>query len=116
MQPDRMLLHDTSSKRGSMMPRRLVQLYAGLVLFGVSMALLVRARLGLDSWDVLHQGLATQTGLRFGWIVVGLAVDAALDVMPAPGHIAARWAFLAAGILVNGVATGLYIGAGLGPG
>jgi len=127
-----------------MMPRRLVQLYAGLVLFGVSMAFLVRARLGLDSWDVLHQGLAEQTGLRFGWvviavgalvlllwvplrqrpgvgtisnvIVVGLAVDAALDVMPAPGHMAAQWAFLVAGILVNGVATGLYIGAGLGPG
>ncbi len=126
------------------MPRRLVQLYAGLVLFGVSMAFLVRARLGLDSWDVLHQGLAEQTGLRFGWvviavgalvlllwvplrqrpgvgtisnvIVVGLAVDAALDVMPAPGHMAAQWAFLVAGILVNGVATGLYIGAGLGPG
>jgi uncharacterized membrane protein YczE len=127
-----------------MVPRRLVQLYAGLTLFGVSMAFLVRARLGLDSWDVLHQGLAEQTGLRFGWvviavgalvlllwvplrqrpgvgtvsnvIVVGLAVDAALDVMPAPGHMAARWAFLVAGILVNGVATGLYIGAGLGPG
>ncbi len=127
-----------------MMPRRLIQLYVGLVLFGVSMAFLVRARLGLDSWDVLHQGLAQKTGLRFGWIViavgalvlllwvplrqrpgvgtvsnvivVGLAVDSALDVMPAPGHMAARWAFLVAGILVNGLATGLYIGAGLGPG
>lgn len=126
------------------MPRRLIQLYAGLVLFGVSMAFLVRARLGLDSWDVLHQGLAERTGLRFGWvviavgalvlllwvplrqrpgigtvsnvIVVGLAVDAALDVLPAPGHLAARWAFLAAGIVVNGIATGLYIGAGLGAG
>jgi uncharacterized membrane protein YczE len=127
-----------------MMPRRLIQLYAGLVLFGVSMAFLIRARLGLDSWDVLHQGLAEQTGLRFGWIVIavgalvlllwvplhqrpgigtvsnviviGLAVDVALDVVPAPGQLAARWALLAAGILVNGVATGLYIGAGLGPG
>jgi uncharacterized membrane protein YczE len=127
-----------------MMPRRLIQLYAGLVLFGVSMAFLIRARLGLDSWDVLHQGIARQTGLRFGWIViavgalvlllwvplhqrpgigtvsnvivVGLAVDAALDLMPAPQHLAVRSVFLAAGILVNGVATGLYIGAGLGPG
>jgi len=91
-----------------------------LALFGVSMAFLVRARLGLDSWDVLHQGLAERTGLRFGTvsnvIVIGLAVDAALDVMPAPGHMAARWGFLVAGIVVNGVATGLYIGAGLGPG
>jgi uncharacterized membrane protein YczE len=128
----------------SHLPRRLAQLYVGLVLFGVSMAFLIRARLGLDSWDVLHQGVARHTGLRFGWIViavgalvlllwvplhqrpgigtvsnvivVGLAVDAALDVMPAPGHIVARSAFLAAGILINGVATGLYIGAGLGPG
>ena len=124
--------------------RRLVNLYAGLVLFGVSMALMVRARLGLDSWDVLHQGISRRTGVQFGWvvfaigalvlllwiplrqrpgigtvsnvIVVGLAVDAALDVVPAPSGIALRAAFLAVGIGANGVATGLYIGADLGPG
>lgn len=127
-----------------MLPRRLINLYAGLVLFGVSVALLVRARLGLDSWDVLHQGIARRSGLQLGWvviaigalvlllwlplrqrpgvgtvsnvIVVGLAVDAALDVLPAPGAMPARVAFLLGGILANGVATGLYIGAGLGPG
>jgi uncharacterized membrane protein YczE len=126
------------------MPRRLAQLYAGLVLFGVSMALMIRARLGLDSWDVLHQGIARRSGVQFGWvviaigaavlllwvplrqrpgigtisnvIVVGLAVDAALDVMPAPGAMPARIALLVSGVVVNGVATGLYIGAGLGPG
>ena len=127
-----------------LLTRRLINLYLGLVLFGVSVALLVRARLGLDSWDVLHQGISRQTGVRIGWIViavgalvlllwvplrqrpgigtvsnvivVGLAVDASLDVLRTPGHIAARAAFLVGGIVANGIATGLYIGAGLGPG
>jgi uncharacterized membrane protein YczE len=126
------------------MSSRLLKLYSGLVLFGVSMALMLRARLGLDSWDVLHQGISLRTGLPFGWvviavgalvlllwvplrqrpgigtvsnvIVVGLAVDAALDVLPAPAPMWARVTFLAVGILANSVATGLYIGAGLGPG
>jgi len=126
------------------MSSRLLKLYGGLVLFGVSMALMLRARLGLDSWDVLHQGISQRSGLAFGWvviavgalvlllwvplrqrpglgtvsnvIVVGLAVDVALDVLPAPAPMGARVAFLAVGIVANGVATGLYIGAGLGPG
>jgi uncharacterized membrane protein YczE len=124
--------------------RRVVQLYAGLALFGVSVALLVAARLGLDPWDVFHQGLAKRTGLPIGlvliavsvavlllWIplrqrpgigtvsnaiVVGLVADAMLPLLPQPGALAVRAVYLAAGILTNGVATGLYIGAGLGPG
>jgi uncharacterized membrane protein YczE len=124
--------------------RRLAQLYAGLVLFGVSVALLVSARLGLDPWDVFHQGLAKRAGLPIGsvviavsvavlllWIplrqrpgigtvsnviVVGLVVDAVLPLLPQPRELTVRAGFLAAGILINGVATGLYIGAGLGPG
>jgi uncharacterized membrane protein YczE len=127
-----------------MSPRRLVQLHAGLLLFGLSIALLVRARLGLDSWDVLHQGLARRTGLPLGWVIngvgllvlaawlplrqrpgygtvanvvlVGLATQAALTVLPSPGHLLVRWAMLIGAIVVNAVATGLYIGAGLGPG
>jgi uncharacterized membrane protein YczE len=123
---------------------RLVNLYCGLVLFGVSIAVMIRARLGLDAWDVFHQGLARQTGLPFGWvvngtgalvlllwfplrqrpgfgtvsnvIVVGLAADAALAVLPHPKPLALRAIFLAAAIISNGVATGVYIGAGLGPG
>jgi uncharacterized membrane protein YczE len=126
------------------MGRRLTRLYAGLVLFGLSVALMVAARLGLDPWDVFHQGLARRTGLPFGWIVngvaglvlllwiplrqrpgigtvsnvivVGLVIDAALPVLGQPRPMVVRAAFLAAGILANGVATGLYIGAGLGPG
>jgi uncharacterized membrane protein YczE len=127
-----------------LLARRLVQLYAGLVLYGVSMSLQVRAGLGLDPWDVFHQGLSEHVGLRFGttvivvgaavlllWIplrqrpglgtvsnvvVIGLAVDVSLDALPAPHALPARWAFLVAGVVLNGVAIGCYIGAGFGPG
>ena len=126
------------------LPRRLAQLYAGLVLYGVSMALMVQSSLGVMPWDVLHQGLSRRLGWSLGsvtivvgalvllaWIplrerpglgtlsnvvVVGLAVDAVLAVLPAPGALAGRAAFAAAGILLNGVATAAYIGVRLGPG
>lgn len=124
--------------------RRTVQLLVGLWLFGASVALLVRADLGLDPWDVLHQGIAGRTGVSIGivviatsvvvlalWIplrqrpgvgtlanvvLVGLALDATIAVLPAPAELPWRLAFLVAGILGNAIATGLYIGAGLGPG
>ncbi|PZG01388.1 YczE/YyaS/YitT family protein [Micromonospora deserti] len=124
--------------------RRLTQLYAGLVLYGVSMALMIRSGLGLDPWDVFHQGLSRRTGLSFGtvtiavgalvlllWIplrqrpgigtvsnvlVIGLVVDATLAVLPAGGPLAVRGGLLVAGIVANGAATGMYIGARLGPG
>ena len=126
------------------MTRRLVQLYIGLVLYGISLALMVRAQLGLDPWDVLHEGLANRLPLTFGqvvivvgalvllaWIplrqrpglgtisnvfVIGLAVDAALAVLPAPEPIAWRIVLLVAGVVLNSVATAAYIGARLGPG
>lgn len=125
-------------------PRRLIQLYAGLALYGLSTALLVAADLGLDPWDVLHQGASRQTGISIGictvligilvlllWIplrqrpglgtvsnaiLVGLAVDAALYFLPAPDDVAVQTIFLVLGVVLNGMATGLYIGAGLGPG
>jgi len=124
--------------------RRLAQLYAGLVLYGVSMALQIRAGLGLDPWDVFHQGVAEHTGLSFGtvvvitgavvllaWVplrqrpgigtvsnvfVIGVAVDAGLAVLPAAGSTAIGLAMLLAGVGLNGLASGAYIGAGLGPG
>jgi uncharacterized membrane protein YczE len=124
--------------------RRLASLYAGIVLFGVSVALMLSARLGLDPWDVFHQGLARRTGLPIGWIVngtgvlvlllwiplrqrpgigtisdavlVGFVMDAALPLLPQPRALIVRVAFLVAAILLNGVATALYVGAGLGPG
>jgi uncharacterized membrane protein YczE len=124
--------------------RRLGQLYAGLVGYGASTGLFVKARLGLDPWDVFHQGLAKRLGVPLGWVVigvgalvlmlwvplrqrpglgtlsnlvvVGLALDWTLDVLPAPGPLWARWAFLVGGIVLNGLSTGLYIGTRLGPG
>ncbi|WP_345633356.1 membrane protein YczE [Rugosimonospora acidiphila] len=127
-----------------MSTRRLFALYLGLILFGVSVALMVRADLGLDPWDVLHQGLARRTGIGLGWIViavgalvllawlplrqrpglgtvsnvvvVGLTAQAALAVVPDPHPLGVRLALLVLGIVANGAATGLYIGAGLGPG
>jgi uncharacterized membrane protein YczE len=137
------------TRTGSFFPRdrrvrRLTQLYAGLALYGFSMALQIRAGLGLDPWDVFHQGVAERTGWTFGtvtvvvgalvllaWVplrqlpgfgtvsnvvVIGVAVDASLWLLPAPDGAPARWAFLVLGIVLNGVAGGCYIGAGLGPG
>jgi uncharacterized membrane protein YczE len=123
---------------------RLLMLYGGLVTFGAGLALMLRADLGLGPWDVLHQALADQLGLPIGWVVngvavlvmlawiplrvrpglgtvsnvvvVGLAVDGALRVLPEPGSLALRFAFLVAGILATATATGLYVGAGFGPG
>lgn len=125
-------------------PRRLAQLAVGLVLFGISIALMLAAGLGVDSWDVLHQGISRVTGIRFGWVVngvslavlilwlplrqrpglgtvanalvVGLVADATLANLAAPGDLPGQMLMLMTGITLNGVATGLYIGAGLGPG
>ena len=122
----------------------LIQLFVGLVAFGMSLALLVQSNLGLDPWDVLHQGLSITSGIPIGvvtvitgaivlalWfplrqrpgigtvanvIVVGVTLDAVLSVLPAPTAMLGRWSFLLAGILLNGLATGAYIGAGLGAG
>ncbi|MFD7290871.1 YitT family protein [Streptomyces sp. NPDC059863] len=134
----------TSGLRGPHLTRRLLQLYAGLALYGASAALLVRGGLGLEPWGVLHQGLAELTGLTMGavsiivgavvlllWIpirqrpglgtvsnvfVVGIAMDAALALVPEGHGLAVRVPLLIAGIVLNGVATGLYIAARFGPG
>jgi uncharacterized membrane protein YczE len=124
--------------------RRLIQLYAGLALYGVSSALLVAAGLGLEPWGVLHQGLAKLTGLTIGvvsivvgaavlllWIplrqrpglgtvsnvfAIGLAMDGTLALIPDPRSLAVRIPLMLAGIVLNGAATGLYISARFGPG
>jgi uncharacterized membrane protein YczE len=124
--------------------RRLTQLYAGLVLYGISDSMLLLAGLGVDPWDVFHQGLSRQLGLGVGtwavivgafvlllWIplrqrpgfgtlsnviVVGLVIDVVLATVPSVHGIAARVLVMVSGVVLNGIATGLYIGAGLGPG
>ena len=126
------------------LPRRLVQLYAGLVLYGFSDALLVEAALGLSPWDVLHQGLSRSLGLSIGtWVVlvgavvlllwlplrqrpgvgtvsnvllIGVVLDLSLALLPTPESLGVRTGWLVAGVLLNAVATAAYIGARLGPG
>ncbi len=123
---------------------RLARLLIGLVSYGVSLAMMVRAGLGLGPWDVLHEGLSKLTGLGMGWIVnlmglvvlalwvplrqrpgvgtianvvlVGFAVTGTLAVLPQQTNLAVQILLLVAGVVLTGVATGLYVGAGLGPG
>ena len=127
-----------------MMIRRLIQLYVGLVIFGLSTAMMIRSDLGLNPWDVFHQGVGDSTPLSFGavviitgaivlllWIplrqrpglgtisnlvVIGLAADLGLWLIPDVESLPVRGMLLAAGIVLNGIATSAYIGAGLGPG
>jgi uncharacterized membrane protein YczE len=129
---------------GGVLTRRLVQLFAGLVLYGVSLALLVEAGLGLDPWDVFHQGLSRRLDWSLGavvavvgavvlllWlplrqrpgfgtvcnvIVVAISVDLALAVLPEVHGLALRLLALALGIGLNAVATAAYLGAGFGAG
>jgi len=126
------------------MTRRLVQLHLGLILYGFSASLLVLSGLGLNPWDVFHQGLSRHSNLAIGtWsILVGLVVlllwiplrqrpgigtisnvvfiggtmDVVLSQLSPPPQLSLRIICLVAGVLLNGVATGAYIGAGLGPG
>jgi uncharacterized membrane protein YczE len=124
--------------------RRLPQLICGLVLYAVSMAMQIRSGLGLNPWDVLHEGLTRQTPLSFGavtaitgvivlllWIpmrqrpgigtvanvvVIASTIDVALALLPAPDALAPRIVLLVGGVVLNGVATAAYVGARLGPG
>ncbi|MEU1122302.1 hypothetical protein ABZ371_01630 [Streptomyces sp. NPDC005899] len=137
-------MSDTTARSGTRLPRRLSCLYAGLALYGASSALLVRAGLGLEPWGVLHQGLSERTGISIGvvsigvgavvlllWIpirqrpglgtvsnvfAVGIAMDGTLAVVPDVHGLPAQVPLMAAGIVLNGVATGLYISARFGPG
>jgi uncharacterized membrane protein YczE len=124
--------------------RRLPQLAAGLMLYGASDGLLVRAHLGLDPWDVLHEGLTKRLHLDFGlvaavvgllvllgWIplrqrpgvgtvaniaVIAVSIDAVLALVPPPATLVVRVPMMVAAIVLNGIATAVYVGARLGPG
>jgi uncharacterized membrane protein YczE len=124
--------------------RRVVQLYVGLLLYGLAGALQVRGNLGLDPWDVFHQGIARHSGLAIGTIVIivgavvlvfwlplrqwpglgtlsnvvliGLSMNWSLDLIPYTGALGWRIPEMLGGIVLLGVATGLYIGAAFGPG
>ncbi|MER6311003.1 membrane protein YczE [Streptomyces sp. NPDC001739] len=137
------MTRESGSPRG-VLARRLVQLYTGLVLYGVSMGLMLRADLGLEPWSVLNQGISRHTGLSIGtvtvafgalilllWIplrqrpglgtvsnvvILGVVMDLTLAWFPELSSLGARIPLLAFAVVLNGAATGLYIAARFGPG
>ena len=130
--------------RAGRLGRRLTQLYVGLTLYGLSMAMMIRSDLGLDPWDVFHYGLARHVALSFGtiviivglivlllWIplrqapglgtisnvfVIGFTSDLFLALIPTPSGLGARIALLVGGVALNGLAGAMYIGSQFGPG
>ncbi|GAA3206491.1 hypothetical protein [Actinocorallia longicatena] len=124
--------------------RRVAQLYVGLALYGLGIALQVASGLGNDPWDVFHQGLSRRYGLSIGaWLIlagavvmllwiplrqrpgigtisnvifVGVFADLFLWVLPSPSALPMKIAYLTVAVVMGGVATACYLGAGLGPG
>ena len=130
--------------RAGRLHRRLAQLVVGLAIYGASMAMIIRGGLGVIPWDVLHTGLIRHIPVSFGqmsimvslavllvWIplrqmpglgtianafLVGIAADVTLAILQPVDDLVARVAMLLGGIVLNGVATAMYIGSQLGPG
>lgn len=126
------------------MPRRLSQLLIGLAMYGLSLAMLIRAGLGLAPWDVFHQGLAGKTGLSIGTVVVivsflvlllwiplrqrpglgtisnavlvGIFADIFLALIPDITQLGGQIGMMVGAVVLNGIASACYIGARLGPG
>ncbi|MGI8703576.1 MAG: YczE/YyaS/YitT family protein [Candidatus Limnocylindrales bacterium] len=124
--------------------RRVPGLMVGLVLCGVAIAMMAQANLGLGPWEAFHQGISRQTGIPLGtvsilfgvpillaWlplgqrpgpgtilniITVGTATNVAMAVLPVPADLPYRLALMAGGVVMMGIATGLYLSADLGPG
>ena len=129
---------------GARVRLRLAQLIVGLILFGIGLALMLQSGLGVPPWDVLHQGLAHQFGLTIGvwsiiisatvlllWlplqeryglgtllnaVIIGVVIDLASLVIPEATTDMVAWVMLVVGVVLIGAASGLYIGANLGPG
>ncbi|MDJ0952701.1 MAG: hypothetical protein QNJ81_03375 [Acidimicrobiia bacterium] len=126
-------------------PRRLGQLLPGLCLFGIGIAFMVRADLGLSPWQVFHQGVAERTDLAMGTVVImtgmivmlgwvplreriglgtilnvaliGNVLNLTLLLLPDSfGSLPMRWIAMFGGVTLIGIGSGLYIGAGMGPG
>lgn len=138
------LLGPLAQLRAGRLARRLGQLAVGLVLYGLTLAMMIRSTLGNAPWDVLHQGMARHLPISIGtaviamslvvllaWIplrempglgtvlnsvVVGLSADLFLHLIATPSAPGLRWSLLVGGVVLNGVATALYIGSQFGPG
>jgi uncharacterized membrane protein YczE len=124
--------------------RRIIQLLIGLVLYGIALSLMLRAAIGVAPWDVLSQGIVKQTGISFGWVtnivgafvlllwipirqkpglgtianvlLIGPSAELGLALIPQVDDLAIRIPLFAGGLVLLAIATGLYIGARLGPG
>jgi uncharacterized membrane protein YczE len=129
---------------GDNLLRRVVQLVSGLVLFGLGIGFMLESGIGVPPWDVLHQGLAERFGLTVGlwsiivsflvliaWLpfreryglgtflnalIIGVVIDLAGLVIPEATSTWMAWGMLVAGVTLIGLASGMYIGANLGPG
>ena len=138
------LLGPVAQLRAGRLTRRLSQLLLGLALYGLTLAMIIRGTLGNAPWDVLHQGLSRHLPISIGtaviaisvvvllaWIplkempglgtilnalLVGLSADFFLGVIPAPSLEGPRVLLLAGGVVLNALATALYIGSQFGPG
>ena len=124
--------------------RRLPKLIFGLVLFGVGIAFMAQANLGLGPWEVFHQGIARHTGVQLGtvsivlgvpilllWLplgerpgigtvlniaLIGLATNETLLLLPAPTDVPVQIALMLLGVVSIGIASGIYLATDLGPG
>ncbi len=124
--------------------RRIAQLALGLFLYGFAIALMVRAGIGVGPWDVLALGVVAHTGWDYGlvtnligaavlllWIpirqrpgvgtvlnvlLIGPSASVGLALIPQQTVPWMQGLVFAGGLALLAVATGLYIGARLGPG
>ena len=127
-----------------LLTRRVAQLVIGLFLYGVALAMMMRAVIGVGPWDVLSQGVSNHTGIPFGWttnmlgaivlllwiplrqrpgigtvanvLLLGTSAQIGLAVIPVQVGWMSQALVFAAGLVLLALATGLYIGAGFGPG
>ncbi|CAN5313789.1 membrane protein [soil metagenome] len=124
--------------------RRVIQLPLGLFLYGFAIAMMLRAGIGVSPWDVFAQGVSRLTGIEFGWVtnivgalvlllwiplrqrpgigtvvnvlLIGPSAEVGLAVLPATTTLGQQLLLFAGGLALYAIATGLYIGAGFGPG
>lgn len=123
---------------------RLPMLLAGLVAFGLGIALMVEADLGLSPWEVFHQGISRLTGIPLGtvsilvgipilaawWplgerpgvgtvlniLLIGTSTNIGMALIPSPPELWMRFVMMLAGVAVIAMGSGLYLASDLGPG